>query len=114
MTGLSTNSKTIKVTAPGGAITKVVYGLESLFMFQSSDCPKGKLELNHQPERNQVGGLDRDSATIHSVGRYSLTIGKTVAHRGVGRSAPIPFFDLVGTRTEARSRGALIGSVGFL
>ena len=60
-------------------------------MFHSSDCLKGESEMDHQPERTQAGGLDRDSAQIHSVGRPSLTIGKIVAHRGVGRSAPIPF-----------------------
>ena len=93
MTGLSTTSETANAIAPGGAISKVAQGLESLFMFHPSDRPKGESEMNHLSGRKRVGGLVRVSAAIHSVGRHSLLFGKTVAHRGVGRSAPNPFLE---------------------
>ena len=75
-------------------------GKESLFMFHLSDCPKGESERGQPVERIQVGGLERDSSVTHSVGRYSLAIGKTVAHRGVGRSIPIPFTILLRRNTN--------------
>lgn len=59
-------------------------------MFHSSDRPKGKSVMNPQSILAQAGGLESISE-IHTIRRSSLTIGKTVAHRGVGRSAPIPF-----------------------
>ena len=93
MTELSITSKMANAIAPGGAISKVIKGFESLVIDNTSDCPMGESEFRHDSKHSQVVRLGRDAVSINSVGWLSLLIGRTVAHWGVGRTSPILFLD---------------------